>query len=152
MDNTNVSSGMNKQRKFSPPTHQLQQQQSSLNEPSSSSLSTTNSIQPSSSPTSSTMTTTIVATNSNQRDTFDITQYLNDSSFDTVELSDEIEFRFELIEFDVFMEILGCKINEESDLFKNGNIPQQQQQERSKLMSRIVKIMKKLHGNGEFDD
>ena len=152
MDNTNVSSGMNKQRKFSPPTHQLQQQQSSLNEPSSSSLSTTNSIQqPSSSPTSSTMTTT-VATNSNQRDTFDITQYLNDSSFDTVELSDEIEFRFELIEFDVFMEILGCKINEESDLFKNGNIPQQQQQERSKLMSRIVKIMKKLHGNGEFDD
>nr|XP_027203912.1 ras guanine nucleotide exchange factor P-like [Dermatophagoides pteronyssinus] len=151
MDNNNVLSGMNKQRKFSPPTHQLQQQQqqsSLLNEPSSSSsLSTTNSIQPSSSPTSSTMTTTIVATNSNQRDTFDITQYLNDSSFDAVELSDEIEFRFELIEFDVFMEILGCKINEESDLFKNGNIPQQQQQERSKLMSRIVKIMKKLHGN-----
>ncbi|OTF82904.1 hypothetical protein BLA29_003865 [Euroglyphus maynei] len=85
-----------------------------------------------------------MAINSNQRDLFDITQYLNDSSFDTVELSDEIEFRFELIEFDVFMEILGCKINEESEAFKNGNVPQQ---ERSKLMSRIVKIMKKLHGN-----
>ncbi|XP_075590793.1 uncharacterized protein LOC124490666 isoform X2 [Dermatophagoides farinae] len=134
-----MGSGIGMKHKFStsPPNHSLQQ---SLNEPSSSTSSSTVIIQSSSSPSSSSTTTNI----SHQRDPFDVTQYLNDSSFDTVELSDEIEFRFELIEFDVFMEILGCKINEESEAFKNGNVPQQ---ERSKLMSRIVKIMKKLHGN-----
>lgn len=83
--------------------------------------------------------------NYHQRDVIDISPHLNDSSFDQIDLSDENEFNFNLIEFDVFMEILGCEISEIA--LKDWNLAV----DKSKLMARIVKIIKSINGNGNFD-
>lgn len=107
--------------------------------------------QPQLDPTPPTSTTNVAV---NQRDIIDITQYINDSSFDNVELSDENEFNFELIEFDDIMEILGCKCDlnaikkdaNSADDTENINVTANPQ-----LMCRIVKIMKKQHGNGKHN-
>ncbi|KPM04567.1 hypothetical protein QR98_0030170 [Sarcoptes scabiei] len=79
--------------------------------------------------------------NYHQRDVIDISPHLNDSSFDQIDLSDENEFNFNLIEFDVFMEILGCEISEIA--LKDWNLAV----DKSKLMARIVKIIKSINGN-----
>lgn len=70
----------------------------------------------------------------------DISSCLSDTTFDTVELSDEDEYNFDLIDFDVLMEILGCTAPK--DLIDN--MPT----EKNQLMLRIMKIMRQLHGNG----
>lgn len=73
----------------------------------------------------------------------DITDYLGDSTFDSVELADEDEYHFDQINFDVLMEVLRCKI----DASALQPIPVN---DRHRHMVRVVKIMKKLHGHGEL--
>lgn len=71
----------------------------------------------------------------------DISQYLNDASFDSVELADEDGYNFELIHFDVLMEILGCTV----DKALIDSVPPT---DKHRLMLRILKIMQKQHGQG----
>ena len=71
----------------------------------------------------------------------DISNCLNDSTFDTVDLSDEDEYNFDQLEFDVLLEILGCTADK-------ALIDKVLPNEKSKVMLRIIKIMKQLHGNG----
>lgn len=71
----------------------------------------------------------------------DISDCLHDNTFDSVELNDEDDYNFDMLDFDVIMEILGCTASK--DLIDV--IPPN---EKSLMMLRIVKIMKQLHGNG----
>lgn len=71
----------------------------------------------------------------------DISDCLHDNTFDSVELNDEEDYSFDMLDFDVIMEILGCTASK--DLIDV--IPPT---DKSVMMLRIVKIMKQLHGNG----
>lgn len=69
----------------------------------------------------------------------DISGCLFDTSFDSVELNDEEDYNFDMLDFDVILEILGCTASQDLiDAIKP--------EEKSLLLLRIVKIMKQLHG------
>lgn len=71
----------------------------------------------------------------------DISGCLFDTSFDSVELNDEEDYNFDMLDFDVILEILGCTASQDLiDAIKP--------EEKSLLLLRIVKIMKQLHGTG----
>lgn len=71
----------------------------------------------------------------------DISHRLNDTFFDNVELSDEDEYNYDLLDFDVLMQILGCTVDKSF-------IDNVASDEKRKIMVRIMKIMKNIHGNG----
>lgn len=73
----------------------------------------------------------------------DVSQQLNDTSFDSIELPDENEYHFDQLDFDVLMEILGCTADKTL-------LDKITASEKPKIMVRIMKIMKKTHGNGKF--
>lgn len=75
-----------------------------------------------------------------------ISQWLHDTSFDEVSLSDSDRVSFDRIDLQVLMEILGCTLDE-ADSKTFSDLPEN---EKHNLMLRIIKIMK-TKSNGKVD-